>query len=171
MSVIAEESWERAFKTVKEQFEILIIFYLNMENSLWEFLCEFADRLRQIFHFPVPSDCGRRSVQKASCFQCYRCDIAVAIAYGRQVQHLNDMGVPAITITDEENLELIQQVLNGNCVLVYGSPECLLSTESWRSIFDCESFKKMLIGVAIDVAHCITQWYVSSYNVVKITAG
>ena len=57
--------------------------------------------------------------------------------------------------------KFMQQVLNGNFVLVYGSPECLLSTESWRSIFDCESFKNVLIGVAFDEAYCITQWYVA----------
>ena len=77
-----------------------------------------------------------------------------------QVRQPNDIGIPAIAIADEED-ELMQQVLNGNFVLVYGSPECLLSTESWRIIFGCESFKNMLIGVAIDEAHCITQWYVA----------
>ena len=46
------------------------------------------------------------------------------------------MGVPAIANTGEEDVEIIQQFMNGNCVLVYGSPECLLSTESWRSIFE-----------------------------------
>ena len=70
------------------------------------------------------------------------------------------MGVPAIAITDEEDVEIIKRAMNGNYVLVYGSPKCLLSTESWRSIFDCQSFKEMLIGVAIDETHCITQWYV-----------
>ena len=59
------------------------------------------------------------------------------------------MGVSAIANTGDENVEVIQQFMNGNCVLVHGSPECLLSTESWRSIFDCQSFKEMLIGVAI----------------------
>ena len=77
-----------------------------------------------------------------------------------QIRHVNNMGVPAIAITDEEDVEIIQQVMNGNYVLVYGSPECLLSTESWISIFDCQSLKEMLIGVAIDEAHCITQRYV-----------
>ena len=77
-----------------------------------------------------------------------------------QVRQPNDIGIPAIAIADEED-ELMQQVLNGNFVLVYGSPECLLSTESCRSIFGCESFKKILIGVAIDEAHCSTQWYVA----------
>ena len=74
-----------------------------------------------------------------------------------QVHNVNDIGVPVIVTTDDiKDHELIQQVLNGNYVLVYGSLECLLSTDSWRSIFDCESFKEMLIGVAIDEAHCIT---------------
>jgi len=82
-----------------------------------------------------------------------------------QIRHLNDTGVPVITITDKEDIEIIQQVMNGNYVLVYGSPKCLLSTESWRSIFDCQSFKEMLIGVAIDEAHCIAQWYVSFSNI------
>ena len=70
------------------------------------------------------------------------------------------MGVPAIAITEEEDVEIIQQVMNGNYVLVYGSPEFLLSTESWRSIFNCQGFKEMLIGGAIDEAHCRTQWHV-----------
>ena len=39
------------------------------------------------------------------------------------------MGVPAITNTDEEDVEIIQQFMNSNCVLVYGSPECLLLAE------------------------------------------
>ena len=51
-----------------------------------------------------------------------------------------------MAITDEEDVEIIQQVMNGNYALVYGSPECLLSTESWRSIFDCQSFKEMVFG-------------------------
>ena len=42
-----------------------------------------------------------------------------------QVRHLNDIGIPAIAITDEEDEEFTQQVLNDNFVLVYGSPECL----------------------------------------------
>ena len=51
------------------------------------------------------------------------------------------MGVPAIANTGEEDVEIIQQFMNGNCVLVYGSPACLQGA--------CQSFKEMLIGVAI----------------------
>lgn len=68
------------------------------------------------------------------------------------------MGIPAIAITNVEDPETIQQVLNGNFIVVFGSPECLLSTHTWRRIFKCQGFTEMLIGVAIDETHCITQW-------------
>lgn len=35
-----------------------------------------------------------------------------------QIRYLNNMGVPAIAITDEEDVEIIQQVMNGNYVLL-----------------------------------------------------
>ena len=78
-----------------------------------------------------------------------------------QVSFLNNIGVPAIAIGDEEDPEIIQQVINGNYIIVFGSPECMLSTPTWRGIFNTQSFKELLIGVAIDEAHCITQWYVN----------
>jgi len=75
-----------------------------------------------------------------------------------QVAFLNDNGVPAISIGDIEDPEIVQQVQNGTYVLVFGSPECLLSTATWRGLFSAPNFKEMLIGVAIDEAHCIVQW-------------
>ena len=75
-----------------------------------------------------------------------------------RVQNLNSICIPAIAITDVEDPKIIEQVLNGNFLVVFGLPECLLSTAPWRGIFKSESFSEMLIGVAIDEAHCITQW-------------
>ena len=75
-----------------------------------------------------------------------------------RVQNLNSICIPAIAITDVEDLKIIEQVLNGNSLVVFGLPKCLLSTAPWRGIFKSESFSEMLIGVAIDEAHCITQW-------------
>ena len=76
-----------------------------------------------------------------------------------RVQNLNSICIPAIAITDVEDLKIIEQVLNGNFLVVFGGlPKCLLSTAPWRGIFKSESFSEMLIGVAIDEAHCITQW-------------
>lgn len=75
-----------------------------------------------------------------------------------QVASLQNLGIPAIAIGTETDAEMIQQVINGNFIIVFISPECLLSTSTWREIFNAESFKEMLIGVAVDEAHCITQW-------------
>ena len=75
-----------------------------------------------------------------------------------QVRYLTNLGIPAIAITNDEDADIIQQVLNGNYIVVFGSLECLLSTTVWRGIFKCHSFMEKLIGVAIDEAHCITQW-------------
>ena len=75
-----------------------------------------------------------------------------------QVKYLNNLGIPAIAITDVEDPETIQQVLNGIYLVVLSSPKCLLSSDVWRGIFKCQNFTKMLIGVAIDEAHCTTQW-------------
>ena len=51
-----------------------------------------------------------------------------------QMQYLNSICIPAIAITDVEDPEIIQQVLNGNFLVVFGSPECLLSTALRRGI-------------------------------------
>ena len=75
-----------------------------------------------------------------------------------QVQYLGTVGIPAIAIGDEDDPEIIQQVINGTYIIVYCSPECMLSTTTWRGIFHAASFRQKLLGVAIDEAHCITQW-------------
>ena len=152
-------------KAVREQFEIDNLLP-EQENTLRKFLGG------QNIFVNLPLGYGKSLI-----FQCLPiaadalfekpCGFSVLIVIlplrslmEDQIRHVNNMGVPAITITDKDYVEIIQQVMNSNYVLVYGSPECLLSTESWRSIFHCQSFKEMLIGVAIDEAHCITQWYV-----------
>ena len=45
-----------------------------------------------------------------------------------QVRYLTSLGIPAIAITNDEDADIIQQVLNGDYIVVFGSPEWLLST-------------------------------------------
>ena len=75
-----------------------------------------------------------------------------------QVKFLRTIGIPAIAIRDEDHPEIIQQVINGCYIVVYCSAQCMLSTATWRGILKAVSFREKLIGVAIDEAHCITQW-------------
>ena len=77
-----------------------------------------------------------------------------------QVNFLGTIGIPAIAIEGDDDPEIIQQIKNGYYIIVYCSPECMLSIEIWRALFDDATFREMLIGVAIDENHCITQWLV-----------
>ncbi len=52
----------------------------------------------------------------------------------------------------------IEDVIQGEYSHVYASPECLLATTKRRCIFASKLFLENLSGVAIDEAHCISQW-------------
>ena len=53
--------------------------------------------------------------------------------------------------TWETQKQFIQQVSNGNFIVVFGSLECLLSTHTWRGICKCQSFTEMLLGAGCKV--------------------
>lgn len=163
MAVESEELWQMAFEAAKSQFRIE------------SFLKEQKDAIKAFFQnrnvfVNLPTGFGKSLI-----FQCLTIvgdvlhkkprgsSVIVVISPLRslmndQVEYLQSVGVPAISITDEEDPEIVQQVMNGCYIVIYGSPECLLSMSTWRGIFQCESFRKMMIGVAIDEAHCIVQW-------------
>lgn len=77
-----------------------------------------------------------------------------------QVAYLNRIGLPSVSLTDVEceNVKVIQDVIHGKYSHVFSSPECLLSISVWRGIFESKQFKENLIGLAVDEAHCISQW-------------
>lgn len=163
MASASEGKWKEAFEAVKEQFELTELLQ-EQEGAIKAFL------LGKNVFVNLPTGFGKSLI-----FQCL--PIVADIVHGQprgssvivvisplrslmedQVHYLNGICIPAIAITDLEDPETIQQVLNGNFIVVFGSPECLLSTAVWRGIFKSESFTEKLIGVAIDEAHCITQW-------------
>ena len=71
-------------------------------------------------------------------------DSSIIVVISR-LRYLTNLGIPAIAITNDEDADIIQQVLSGDCIVVFGSPECLLSTTVWRGIFKCQSFTEKLI--------------------------
>ena len=163
MAEFGDEIWQNAFQEVRRLFEVESLL-AGQENSLKSF---FTGN-----HVFVNLPTG---YSKSLMFQCLR--IVANVLHGKscgsslvvvisllrslmddQVSYLCDLGVPAVTITDEEDPELVQQILYGTYVIVFGSPECLLSTVTWRGLFRSKEFLDMLVGVAIDEAHCITQW-------------
>ena len=154
-----EENWNAAFEAVKSQFEVL------------DLLPEHRKAIRSYFQgkkvfVNLPTGFGKSLI-----FQCLL--IVVDIVHKKprgssivvilslrslmeyQVRYLTGLRIPAIAITNDE--DIIQQVLNGDFIVVFGLLECLLSATVWRGIFKCESFAEKFIGVAINEAHCITQ--------------
>ena len=75
-----------------------------------------------------------------------------------QVSYLNSLGIRACCITDECKESVIEDVIQGSYSHVYGSPECLLATKTWRGAFTSKTFLANLIGVAVDEPHCIHEW-------------
>ena len=119
MSATTEECWQKAFKAVREQLEIDNL-PPKQENALREFLGG------QNIFVNSPTGYGKSLI-----FQCLwitadapfekPCGSSVVVAISPlrslmedQIWHVNNMGVPAIAITDEEDVEIIQQVVNGN---------------------------------------------------------
>ena len=74
-----------------------------------------------------------------------------------QVCSLRKMNIPAVCVTEAHDDSLVQKIINGEFTLIYGSPECFLSS-TWRGILSTKKFKDSLVCVAVDEAHCISQW-------------
>ena len=123
MSKFTEGSWQRAFTAVKEQFELESLLP-EQENALREFL---EGRNMSV---NLPTGYGRSLI-----FQCLPIaadalldkprgsSLVVVISPLRslmedQVLFLNNNGVPVIAITDEEDPDIVQQVINGNYIVV-----------------------------------------------------
>ena len=47
---------------------------------------------------------------------------------------------------------------NGECCVVFTSPESLLGNGRWRSMLSSDIYKKNLIRIVVDEAHCISHW-------------
>ena len=163
-----EDLWKKAFLSVQEQF--------NIEQLMPEQeQCIRACLEKGNIFVNLPTGFGKSLV-----FQCL--PIVADIIHMRdrgssvlmvisplkslmddQIKYLESVGIPAIAIGNEDDPEIIQQVIEGYYILVYCSPEAVLSIATWRGILSSPTFKEKLIGVAIDEAHCITQWFVSYY--------
>jgi len=166
MASFNEVLWDLAFSEVKEQFEISCLFRQQIDG-----IRAFFETPSNVF-VTLPTGSGKSLIYQCLPFvaDCLhgrpRCTSTLVVIsplqalMKDQVDRLQNLGIPAVALIDDvcEDAEILQQVLNGVYTHVFGSPECLLASKSWRSIFSCPSFREHLIGVAIDEAHCIVQW-------------
>ena len=147
MAAVSEEKWKEACEAVKAQF------------ALTDLLPEQQEAIKAFFKgknvfVNLPTGFGKSLIFQSLpivvdivCGKPRGSSVTVVILPLRslmedQVQYLNSICIPAIAITDVEDPEIIQQVLNGDFLVAFGSPECLLSSALWRGIFKSESLSE-----------------------------
>ena len=74
-----------------------------------------------------------------------------------QVRFLRKLNISAVRVTDGHDDNLTAKIIHGEFTHIYGSPECFLSS-TWRGILSTKKFRDSLACVAVDEAHCISQW-------------
>ena len=58
----------------------------------------------------------------------------------------------------QEDLDAVRRVIAGKVQLVYLSPEAILKNSVYRQMLLSEVYKKKLVAIAVDEAHCIKTW-------------
>ena len=73
-----------------------------------------------------------------------------------QTARFSSIGISAEFVSEGQTDPTAKsRVLNGNVQLVFISPENLLCNALYRNMLLSEQYKKSLVGVAIDEAHCV----------------
>ena len=74
-----------------------------------------------------------------------------------QVAYLQSLGLLAIALHDEQSEERLKEVEKGAFTYLFASPEKMLSVERWRTLLLTEYYRKFLVAITVDEAHCISQ--------------
>ncbi|XP_068720432.1 probable ATP-dependent DNA helicase RecS [Montipora capricornis] len=78
-----------------------------------------------------------------------------------QVAYLKSLGLSATAVHDEQSVEILKKVEKGNFTYLFASPEKMLSVNKWRKLMSSNEYRWSLVAIAIDEAHCISQWGLS----------
>ena len=63
--------------------------------------------------------------------------------------------------TAQEDPGVVRRVLAGDVQLLFISPESILNNKHYRGMLLSQHYKKHLVAVAVDEAHCVNSWYVA----------
>ena len=75
-----------------------------------------------------------------------------------QVRYLKSVGLTAIALHDKHSEDELKKVEEGKYSYLFASPEKMLNSDKWRMLLSCDVYRKSLISVIVDEAHCISQW-------------
>ena len=79
-----------------------------------------------------------------------------------QANYLKTLGLSAVVLHDEQSEDILKEVENGSFSYLFASPERMLNSGRWRRLLSSDHYREFLAAVAIDEAHCISQWGVST---------
>ena len=71
---------------------------------------------------------------------------------------INHLGISAAAVYKDQNEDVLDDILDGCYSLIFTSPESMLATKRWEKIWKAQSFMEDWVCIAIDEAHCISQW-------------
>ena len=75
-----------------------------------------------------------------------------------QVKFLKSHGLKAFALNEEQDEGDIGFAEQGKAVYIFTAPEKVLSLAHWRRVICGEKYRKSLVGIVVDEAHCINQW-------------
>lgn len=75
-----------------------------------------------------------------------------------QVSRLEELGISAAAVFENQDESVLADVENGVYSLVFTSPESMLATKRWEKMWKNQTFVENCVCVAVDEAHCISQW-------------
>ena len=111
-----------------------------------------------VTHISSCTDHGRYYFQKGQRKQFNNRNFTFKISKGRPSTLLiRKLNISAVCVTEAHDDNLTAKIINGEFTQIYGSPECFLSS-TWRGILSTKEFRDSLVCVAVDEAHCISQW-------------
>ena len=75
-----------------------------------------------------------------------------------QVAHLHSLGINAVAVHADQDPKVLVDVEEGIYSHVYISAESMLSHQRWQKMLQSPNFQEHSVVVAVDEAHCISQW-------------
>lgn len=157
------ESFKEAVSSVLSFLGIAKL-YPHQENALFQFLS------RKDVVVNLPTSYGKSLIYQIAPLvasklrdfseHCIIVVISPLVALMRdQVASLQKHAIAAGYVFAEQEQTILTDVERGKYNIVFATPESMLSVNRWRRMLTCEVYKKHLIGVAVDEAHCISHWY------------
>jgi superfamily II DNA helicase RecQ len=160
--VLEREAFNKALKDVCPLFNIVCL-YKKQQDALFNFLCG-----RDTF-VNLPTGYGKSVIFQMAPLVASRLSnfsdesiiivISPLVALMKdQVSYLSKINVPAAFVIADQDKNVLKDIENGKYSIVYGSPESMLSIDRWRKMLSSDVYQSRLIGIAVDEAHCVSNW-------------